>query len=367
VSVTIDAETGIVTIGTDTNAVDVVTQGPQGPPGEPGPPGPAGPEGGPPGPEGPPGPAGPAGAASTVPGPQGPTGATGPQGPTGATGADSTVPGPQGDPGPAGGSLLSAFWTFNMATSTPPINGQVRSDSPITQLWVSETDTDGMNRSIALAIPVVGNLIYVRAANGTFVDLKITGTPVDNGTWWTYPVTVLRGAITKGARTQLNFVVDAVDASRNVIAGAGLTGGGDLTADRTFNVGAGTGITVAADAVAVDTTVIATRAYADTVPSVSINAQTGTTYTLVLGDAGKLVTLTNAAAIALTVPTNATAAYPVGTTVDLAQLGAGKVTVAGVGGVTVNGTPTLAFRAQYSAATLIKLATDTWLLVGDTA
>jgi hypothetical protein len=90
---------------------------------------------------------------------------------------------------------------------------------------------------------------------------------------------------------------------------------------------------------------------------------------LVLADASKMITLTNAAAITLSVPTNASVAFPVGTTIDLAQMGAGKVTVAAVtpGTTTVNATPSLGFRAQYSAATLIKLATDNWLVVGDLA
>jgi len=97
----------------------------------------------------------------------------------------------------------------------------------------------------------------------------------------------------------------------------------------------------------------------------AINAQSGTSYTLVIGDASKLVTLSNASAITLTVPANSAVAFPVGTKIDLAQLGAGQVTVAGAGGVTVNATPGLKFVAQYSAATCIKTATDTWLLVGN--
>lgn len=98
-----------------------------------------------------------------------------------------------------------------------------------------------------------------------------------------------------------------------------------------------------------------------------INAQTGTAYTLALSDEGKLVTLTNAAAITLTVPTNATAAFPVGARVDLAAMGAGMVTIVGASGVTVSGTPSLVTRAQYSAVSLVKTATDAWLAVGDLA
>lgn len=100
---------------------------------------------------------------------------------------------------------------------------------------------------------------------------------------------------------------------------------------------------------------------------VGVNAQTGTTYTLVLTDQGKMVTLTNAGAITLTVPPNSSVAFPVGAQIDLAAMGVGMVTIAPGSGVTVNGTPSLVTRAQYSAVTLIKLATDTWLAVGDLA
>jgi hypothetical protein len=96
-----------------------------------------------------------------------------------------------------------------------------------------------------------------------------------------------------------------------------------------------------------------------------LNAQTGTTYTLVLTDAGKLVTLDNAGAITLTVPLASSVAYAIGTSIDMVQIGAGQVTVAGTGGVTVNATPGLKFRAQWSAATLLKITSDTWVLVGD--
>ena len=99
----------------------------------------------------------------------------------------------------------------------------------------------------------------------------------------------------------------------------------------------------------------------------SINAQTGTTYTTVLADGGKLVTLSNASAITLTIPPNSSVAYSVGTKLDFIQIGAGQVTVAGGTGVTVNSTPTLKTRTQHSGASCIKIATDTWQLVGDLA
>jgi hypothetical protein len=102
----------------------------------------------------------------------------------------------------------------------------------------------------------------------------------------------------------------------------------------------------------------------DAKQNVTLNAQTGTTYTLVLTDNGRLVTLSNAAAITLTVPTNASVAFATGAVINIQQIGAGQVTVAGAGGVTVTGTGTK-LRTQYSAAALVKTGTDSWTLIGD--
>ena len=98
---------------------------------------------------------------------------------------------------------------------------------------------------------------------------------------------------------------------------------------------------------------------------VDLNAQTGTTYTLVLGDASKLVTLTNSSAITVTVPAEASVDFPVGSVVKLAQLGSGVVTVTGASGVTVTSYASLNDLAGAGAtATLIKTGADAWLLEG---
>lgn len=98
--------------------------------------------------------------------------------------------------------------------------------------------------------------------------------------------------------------------------------------------------------------------------NITLNAQTGTTYTLALTDNGRLVTLDNASAITVTVPTNASVAFATGAIVNIQQVGAGQVTVAGAVGVTINATGTKT-RAQWSAASLVKTGTDTWTLIGD--
>jgi hypothetical protein len=94
------------------------------------------------------------------------------------------------------------------------------------------------------------------------------------------------------------------------------------------------------------------------------NAQAAS-YTTVLADAGALIEMNNGSANNLTVPLNATVAYPTGTQINILQTGAGQTTVVATGGVTINATPGLKLRAQWSSATLIKRGTDTWVLVGD--
>lgn len=101
--------------------------------------------------------------------------------------------------------------------------------------------------------------------------------------------------------------------------------------------------------------------------TLTLNAQTGTTYTLVLADNAKVVTLNNASAIALTVPTNASVAFPVGTQVNIIQLGAGQVTVGGASVTLRSQGSKLKLNGQYSVATLFKIGTDEWVLVGNTA
>jgi hypothetical protein len=93
-----------------------------------------------------------------------------------------------------------------------------------------------------------------------------------------------------------------------------------------------------------------------------INVQTGTSYTVLNSDDGKLITLNNSSTVTVTVD-GSTALNP-GQRIDLIRLGSGGVIVS-ASGVTINGTPGLNLRAQYSAATLICLSSNNYVLVGD--
>ena len=99
---------------------------------------------------------------------------------------------------------------------------------------------------------------------------------------------------------------------------------------------------------------------------IAINAQTGTTYTTVLADDGKLVTCDNASPIALTIPPASSVAYGIGTQINIMQLGAGTVTITAGAGVTLRSDGSkLKTNAQYAVATCAKIATDTWVVVGN--
>ena len=101
----------------------------------------------------------------------------------------------------------------------------------------------------------------------------------------------------------------------------------------------------------------------------SINAQTTTAYVTVASDAGAFITVSNASANTFKIPTNASVAYAVGTTIQVMNIGAGTCTISAVTPATTtissagasSASPTL---AQWKAAQLVKVATDTWYCFG---
>jgi hypothetical protein len=100
--------------------------------------------------------------------------------------------------------------------------------------------------------------------------------------------------------------------------------------------------------------------------NLSINPQT-VAYELVLADNGKMVEVSSASAVTLSIPTNANQAFATGAQITILQTSTGQVTIAATdaGTTTVNGTPGLKLRAQWSSAVCIKRATDSWVVLGD--
>jgi hypothetical protein len=136
---------------------------------------------------------------------------------------------------------------------------------------------------------------------------------------------------------------------------------------------AGNGLTLTGSEFTINTSITADLTTAQTLTNktltspkinLGINAQTGTTYTFVVGDDGKFVTASNASPITVTIPPISSEAYPVGAQLNIVQKGAGQVTFAQGAGVTIRSTGTTAtapkLRVQYSSATAVHEGSDIW-------
>jgi hypothetical protein len=205
-------------------------------------------------------------------------------------------------------------------------------------------------------------IVFVRGTSGA------TLTSVVRGQAGTSATTHSTGATIKHVLTSndLDFYTSGVD---NALTAAGTA----TLSNKTVSLGSNTVTgTIAQFNVALSDADFATLAGSETltnkvlttpVSSIALNAQTAA-YTLVAADKSKLVTVTSATTANITVPLNI---FNIGDTIYIARMGAGAVAVAGAVGVTVNGTPGLSLRAQYSSAALICTASNTFLLVGDLA
>jgi len=135
--------------------------------------------------------------------------------------------------------------------------------------------------------------------------------------------------------------------------------GTDTAGNYVASLVAGTGITLTNNSGEGATPTVA-------VTGVTANAQTAS-YTLALTDNQKMVEMNVGSANTVTIPLNSSVSFPTGATIDILQTGAGKTQIVGTGGVTVNTANGAYLRAQWSVATVVKRATDTWVLFGDTS
>ena len=120
----------------------------------------------------------------------------------------------------------------------------------------------------------------------------------------------------------------------------------------------------------IGTSTLNTPTINDARQNITLNAQTGTTYTLVLTDNGRLVTCDNASPITVSIPLNSSVAFATGAVITVQQIGTGQVTIQGAtGNVTVTSSGGTSaepkIRSQYSAASIIKTGTDNWTVIGD--
>jgi hypothetical protein len=150
-----------------------------------------------------------------------------------------------------------------------------------------------------------------------------------------------------------------------VTASTGLSGGGT---SGTVTVSIDTSVT--ADLTTAQT--LTNKTLTDAKINLGFDAETAS-YTAVLANNSQVVTMDNASANIFSIPTNASVAFPIGTQINVLQIGAGQTTIQAVtsGTTTINSTGATAtapkLRARYSAATCLKAGTDLWYVFGDIA
>lgn len=270
---------------------------------------------------------------------------------------------------------VASGWAAIVGTIQSNMGTYVGYNDAITVLSI--TTADPTNPRIDRVCMTVNDSYYTGALDNVILQV-VAGTPAGSPVAPALPansISLATVAVGAGATaiTTANITDTRVLVTTNipetgdissVTAGTGLSGGG----------------TSGAVTLAIDTAVTADLTTAQTLTNktltapfinIAINAQTGTSYTTVLGDNGDLITLANASAIAVTIPPFSSVAYPVGAQLNFAQYGAGQVTFSGGAGVTIVSTGATAAtpktRAQYSAATAICVSQNNWLISGDIA
>lgn len=93
---------------------------------------------------------------------------------------------------------FTAFWSYNVATTAPPATGQIRTNVGNTTVWVHKTDADGYDRGSQFTMLSAGVNLALRDTVGATLNLRSTGAPVDSGTYYTIPVTVVSTVGTVG-------------------------------------------------------------------------------------------------------------------------------------------------------------------------
>ena len=275
---------------------------------------------------------------------------------------------------PAGLSILVASgWAAVVGTVQANMGTYVGYNDGTVVLSI--TTADPTNPRIDLVCLTVNDAYYTGALNNAVLQV-VAGTPAGSPVAPALPAnsislaTVAVGAgataITNANITDTRVLVTTnipeVGDISSVTAGTGLSGGGTSGA---VTLSINTAVT--ADLTTAQT--LTNKTLTSPLINLGVNPQTGTSYTTVLADNGKLVTLSNTSPITVTIPPFGSVAYPVGAQLNFVGINTGAVTFAQGSGVTIVSTGATAsapaLRARYSSATAVCISQDNWLIAGD--
>lgn len=233
--------------------------------------------------------------------------------------------------------------TNNYAITVAPSQGDVGigTAQPTSKLHVIPVQTTGIGAEFISSTTTSGTILditgtsTVLAANNEGLNIGISGANGTNAIEATgLRISVTNTNATSGTNTGINVTASGAATANYAIKA---TGAVDITGTTTFNNSNVSG------------------------NSNVYNAQTGTTYTLVAADNGKIVTLSNGSAITLTVP----ASLPAGFNCTLVQIGAGQVTIAASSTTINNQGGFTKIKGQYAAVTILQYTTNTFITQGN--
>lgn len=230
----------------------------------------------------------------------------------------------------AGRVATSANYSW---TGAQEYNNNVTFNGNLTATLRVNCFTNPAARTAAIPTPAVGLLTFIQQDAGA---VTVNRFEFWDGTQWT-PIADPNAATLNGTETLTNKTMSGSNNTFSDIPQSAITG-------------LATTISGLSDTYAPKNFTISTKTAG---------------YTLALADALTLIQTNTTSANTITIPTNASVPFPVGTSIMILQVNTGQTTIAGASGVSVNGTPGLKLRARWSSATLIKRGTDAWVAIGD--